>query len=171
MPPSRKQQTLKGRTRRGRPARLSRITEAMLGPALMARGFTHSRIVTEWPAIAGDAASWSEPANITFPKGKSRDGTLVVNIRSGRGPEMQMLVPGIIEKCNAVFGYAAIGRITLTQVAMDASSARRKSRLAGMADDAAGVEAPPLPETPGASPGLRQTLENLGKSISRRRRR
>ena len=107
--------------RRGKPTRLNSLTEKLIGPAMMARGFSHSRIVTEWPQVASTAADWSEPASITFPRGQSRDGTLQVNIRSGRGPEMQMMIPAIIENCNAVFGYAAVARITITQVAMDAT--------------------------------------------------
>ena len=118
----------KSTPRRNTPTRLGRITEGLLGPALAARGFTHSRIVTSWPGIAGEAAAWSEPANISFPRGKSDGGTLVVNVRSGRGPEMQMLLPGIIERCNAVFGYGAIGRITVTQVSMEEGGARGRPR-------------------------------------------
>ena len=158
----------KRRAYRNRPTRLNRITEALLGPALAKRGFTHSRLVTEWPAIAGDAAAWSEPANITFPKGKSLDGTLVVNIRSGRGPEMQMMLPGIIERCNAVFGYAAIGRITLTQVSMEGASARPSAPPPASADDGEEQDDPGLPGDVAASPELRETLASLGRSVRRR---
>ena len=161
------ERTKKQGPRRSRPTRLSRITESLLGPALAKRGFTHSRLVTEWPAIAGNAAAWSEPANITFPKGKSQDGTLVVNIRSGRGPEMQMMLPGIIERCNAVFGYAAIGRITLTQTAMEAPARPSAPPPASAADDE--QDDPGLPEDVPASPELRETLASLGRSVRRRR--
>ena len=162
---------MKKNQRRSRPTKLSRLTESLLGPSLVARGFTHSRLVTEWPDIAGEAAAWSEPANIRFPKGKTDDGTLVVNIHSGRGPEMQMLVPGIIEKCNAVFGYSAIGRITLTQVAMEFDSARGKPPAPERAEDPGEEAGTVLPEDLAASPELRDTLDSLGKSIARRQRR
>ena len=105
---------------------------------------------------------------IRFPEGESRNGTLTVSIRSGRGPEMQMRSQAIIEGCNAVFGYAAISRISITQTVMpaarqhvapqppqrkprpiNAEQAQRQQRnLATVQDDE-----------------IRKTLDNLGKSI------
>ena len=111
MPTKTKQQ----KTRLGKPVRLSEITEQLLSPSLRAQGFTHKRIITEWTHIAGEAAPWSAPYRITFPKGKTRGGTLQVSILSGRGPEMQMLLPTIRERCNAVFGYEAIKHIKIIQ--------------------------------------------------------
>ena len=156
------------KSRHNKPVRLSRLTETLLGPALAKRGFTHSRIVTEWPEIAGDAATWSEPANITFPKGKSNDGTLVVNVRSGRGPEMQMLAPRIVERCNAVFGYAAIKRITLTQMAMGPAPAGGGHPPPDQPPEAGDKEAVDLAGIRGASPELRDALGNLGRSVKQR---
>ena len=157
--------------RRGKPTRLNSLTEKLIGPAMMARGFSHSRIVTEWPQAASTAADWSEPASITFPRGQSRDGTLQVNIRSGRGPEMQMMIPAIIENCNAVFGYAAVARITITQVAMDATmKGAPPEPAAPKADHGDKGESYPLPDSLPVSEDLRKTLDNLGKSLSRRNR-
>jgi hypothetical protein len=148
--------------------RLNTLTDKLIHPALRRRGISMSRIVTEWKKIAGDASDWSEPAMIRFPEGESRNGTLTVSIRSGRGPEMQMLTPDIIEGCNAVFGYAAISRITISQTALpsprqqqQAPARRRKS--------------PPLSATEATlqrnrlnavkDENIRKTLDNLGKSI------
>ena len=98
------------RHQRGKTRRLNTLTDRLINPALRRRGISLSRIVTEWHKIAADAAAWSEPSMIRFPEGESRNGTLTVSIRSGRGPEMQMRSQEIVEGCNAVFGYAAISR-------------------------------------------------------------
>lgn len=156
--------------RSGKTTRLGRLAEKLLGPALAARGFSHHRIITEWPRIAGDAAQWSEPATITFPKGQTRDGTLVVNIRSGRGPEMQMLIPSILEQCNAVFGYQAVSRITITQVAME-QPGQPPPPAPAPAPAASPGDPPALDAPDGISPELHKALDNLGKSLARGKRR
>ena len=158
------------RHQRGKTRRLNTLTDRLINPALRRRGISLSRIVTEWHKIAADAAAWSEPSMIRFPEGESRNGTLTVSIRSGRGPEMQMRSQEIVEGCNAVFGYAAISRISITQTVMpaarhhvapqppkrkprpiNADQARRQQRnLETVRDDE-----------------IRKTLDNLGKSIFR----
>lgn len=158
--------------KRGKTRRLNTLTDRLINPVLRQRGISLSRIVTEWQNIAGDAAAWSEPAMIRFPEGESRDGTLTVSIRSGRGPEMQMLSPAIIDSCNAVFGYAAISRINITQSV--ASGARQPQ------PDAPKTRKPkPLSPTEWTlqrhridqvkDETIRKTLDNLGKSLFTRK--
>ncbi|MGC6484792.1 MAG: DUF721 domain-containing protein [Candidatus Puniceispirillales bacterium] len=159
------------RHQRGKTRRLNTLTDRLISPALRRRGISLSRIVTEWQSIAGEAATWSEPAMIRFPEGESRNGTLTVSIRSGRGPEMQMLTPMIIEGCNAVFGYAAIGRISITQSAVSATGStleappkRRKPRP--ISESELAVQQNRLASV--KDENIRKTLDNLGKSIFRR---
>ena len=161
--------------------RLNLLTTGLLGPALRARGITIHRIITEWPHIAGDAATWSEPQAIKFPNyqhgGSQQDeGTLTITVRSGRGPEIQMLEGEIISRCNQVFGYRAIGRIAISQTtgtpladAADRKSPQPQPIPSHIKPDQATAQAFDEARqtiTTDASPALRQALDRLGKSLS-----
>ena len=158
--------------RKGKTRRLNQLTAQLLGPALRARGITIHRIITEWPHIAGDAALWSEPQTIKFPQNQHDEGTLTVTVRSGRGPEIQMLEPEIISRCNQVFGYRAISRIAISQT----TGTPLEQKQAPMQPAPSSIK--PDPETaqafedarqkiaPETSPQLRKALDLLGKSLS-----
>ena len=95
--------------------RLSTMVEPLIEPALLKRGFAINRLVSHWQDIVGDIAVWCRPARISFPKGSQRDGTLNLQIASGRGPQAQAMSAEIINLVNTAFGYQAISRITLVQ--------------------------------------------------------
>ena len=161
-----------GKHQRGKTRRLNTLTDRLISPALRRRGISLSKIVTAWPRIAGDAAGWSEPAMIRFPDGESRNGTLTVSVRSGRGPEMQMYSPQIIENCNTVFGYAAICRISITQTAYntaqkDISAPPPRRKPQALTEDAASRHDASLKSV--KDENIRKTLDNLGKSIFTRK--
>ncbi|MCH1377675.1 MAG: hypothetical protein L7W41_05555, partial [Alphaproteobacteria bacterium] len=48
-------------------------------------------------------------------RGSRNNGTLKLQIASGRGPQAQAMSAQIIDQVNAAFGYQAVGRITLVQ--------------------------------------------------------
>ncbi|XDZ65067.1 DUF721 domain-containing protein [Alphaproteobacteria bacterium LSUCC0684] len=154
--------------RGNRAARLNTITSRLLSPALRSRGITMGRIVTEWKKIAGPCAEWCDPMTIQFPRGQSSKGTLTLAVVPGRGPEIQMQIPEIIRNCNAVFGYAALERITMTQGRFDkgkpATATEPPRRLSP--EDASSV-AETAPAIAGIrDDGLRKALDNLGKSLT-----
>jgi len=154
--------------RRNRSERLNAITSRLLSPALRSRGITMGRIVTEWQKIAGPYANWCDPLTIQFPRGQTVNGTLTLSVIPGRGPEIQMQTPMIIRNCNAVFGYAALTRITLTQGAFDKRnsappaplprrlSPKEAARMAGTSSAVMEIK----------DDGLRKALDNLGKSLT-----
>lgn len=82
-----------------------------------ARGFAVTRLLTHWAEVAGpDLAAITRPVKI----GYSRDGmgaTLTLLVASAHAPMVQMQVPRLVEKVNAIYGYSAISRISLTQTA------------------------------------------------------
>lgn len=154
--------------RRNKSVRLNAITSRLLSPALRSRGITMGRIVTEWQKIAGPCADWCDPLTIQFPKGQSINGTLTLSVVPGRGPEIQMQTPLIIRNCNAVFGYAALTRITLTQgtfgprnMAEPTIHPRKIS-----AQEAANVASAASAITEIKDEELRKALDNLGKSLT-----
>jgi hypothetical protein len=57
----------------------------------------------------------ADQADIHFPRGSRNNGTLKLQITSGRGPQAQAMSAQIIDQVNAAFGYQAVGRITLVQ--------------------------------------------------------
>ena len=95
--------------------RLSTMIEPMVAPSANERGFAISRLISHWHDIVGDTAAWCRPADIHFPRGSRNNGTLKLQITSGRGPQAQAMSAQIIDQVNAAFGYQAVGRITLVQ--------------------------------------------------------
>lgn len=81
------------------------------------RGFAVARLLTHWDEIAG-----AEMAAITRPVkvGYGREGmgaTLTLLTTGANAPMIEMQKERLREKVNAVYGYAAIARILLTQTA------------------------------------------------------
>ena len=95
--------------------RLSTMIDPMIAPSAKARGFTIGRIVSHWQDIVGDMSSWCRPDAVFFPRDSRTDGTIRLQIASGRGPQAQAMSDGIIDRVNAHFGYRAISRISLVQ--------------------------------------------------------
>ena len=80
--------------------RLSTMIEHMVAPSAQERGFAISRLISHWHDIVGDTAEWCRPADIHFPRGSSNNGTLKLQITSGRGPQAQAMSAQIIDKVN-----------------------------------------------------------------------
>ena len=87
----------------------------MIAPSANARGLAIGRIVSHWHDIVGDMSSWCRPNAVSFPRNSRMDGTLRLQIASGRGPQAQAMSDIIIDRVNANFGYRAISRISLVQ--------------------------------------------------------
>ena len=103
------------KTRTKKMKRLSTIVGPMIAPSAKARGFAIERIVSHWHDIVGDISSWCRPDAVSFPRDSRTDGTLRLQITSGRGPQAQAMSDLIIDRVNANFGYRAISRISLVQ--------------------------------------------------------
>ena len=95
------------------------MIDPMIAPSAHARGFTIGRILSQWPDIVGEMASWCRPDAVAFPRDSRTDGTLRLQIASGRGPQTQAMSQVIIDRVNANFGYQAISRISLVQTLVD----------------------------------------------------
>lgn len=159
-------------------AQAARFVEDGVGRAAARRGLTETRLVTEWTEIAGAVAG-----AVTIPiavrrRGKSLGGTLELRADPGRGPEIEMMVPQIIERVNACFGYRAISSIRLVQ---DGSTGFSEAEAGFDMTGAPSVlvagskEAPPEACNRVAEavariddPELRRSLERLGLAIAKR---
>ena len=127
-------------TRRKRMTRLSGLIDGMVAPSVQKRGFVISRLVSEWPMIAGDMAQWSRPAQMNLSR--SGSGTLKLAIASGFGPVALQMKGAIIERVNAA-GYRAISEVVFVQT----SHRRAAAHLSAPAN-------PPLPSNEQRPHGL-----------------
>jgi len=149
-------------TRKKRMTRLGGMLEGMIAPSVRKRGFIISRLVSEWPLIAGDMAAWSRPSQMNL----SRDGggTLKLAIASGYGPIALQMKQAIIERVNAAFGYRAVSEVvfiqTLPPPASGAAAARNDGATAG--PDAKRIWELDARLEKVASPDLRAALRRLG---------
>mgnify|MGYP002004583957 FL=1 len=100
-------------SRRKRMMRLSSLIDGMMAPSVQKRGFVISRLVSEWPLIAGDMAHWSRPSQMSLSR--SGSGTLKLSITSGFGPVALQMKGAIVERVNAAFGYRAISEVVFVQ--------------------------------------------------------
>ena len=163
-------QPARGSRNRRRPGlrTLAGVAPRVIDPLLRQRGFVEGRVVRDWAVIAGvELAEVCAPEKLTFARGRRDGGTLVLRVLSGWALELQHRTPQLIERLNAHFGWAAVGRIALQQGSLPAAarSCRPTSRpltageKASVADRVARVN----------DVDLRERLTALGEALAARR--
>jgi hypothetical protein len=130
-------------------------------------GFAYADLITQWPAIAGDAiAKWSEPERIKWPRTaadeRKQGGTLVIRVVPGRGLDLQHETPRIIERINAFYGYGAIASVKIVQGALTTRKPPRRALAPLRPADAQALET--RLETVD-DPLLKEALRQLGKGV------
>ena len=136
------------------------------------RGFAVSRLLTHWPDIAGpDLARITRPVKIGYGR-EGMGATLTLLTAPAHAPMVQMALPTLTDRVNAVYGYAAIKRITLTQTYAAGFAEGQtpfQSAPAKIPDPALQAQATeavaPIRDTT-----LRAALEALGTNILSRRK-
>lgn len=136
------------------------------------RGFAASKVLTHWPEIAGqDLAALCLPVKVSYTEG-GFGATLTVLASGAAAPLVQMQLPALRERINAVYGYAAIARIRVTQ-----TSGAIASAPPGLADAPARfAHAPPgndgqelpniVPPSQQAMKRARTVLDGLTESVA-----
>jgi hypothetical protein len=138
------------------------------------RGFAVARLLTHWAEVVGeDMAHKTRPVKIGYGKG-GMGATLTLLVKAAEAPMVQMALPHLKDRVNAVYGYAAISHIHLTQTAAigfaegqaEFTPAPKAAKapdpvVRAKAEAVAGVV---------ADPGLRAALEQLAENILTRRR-
>jgi hypothetical protein len=142
------------------------------------RGFAVARLLTHWTEVAGaEMARKTRPVKIGYGRAGSGGGmgaTLTLLVRASEAPMVQMALPVLKERVNAVYGYNAINHIHLTQTAATGFAE-------GQAEFTPVAKAPKAPDpalrekaqaVAGAAtdPGLRAALEQLAENILNRPR-
>lgn len=138
------------------------------------RGFAHSRILTHWLEIAGeDMARITRPVKVGYGR-EGMGATLTLLTTGSNAPIVEMQKETLREKVNAVYGYAAISRILITQTAATGFAE-------GQVEFIAAPKAPPKLDpvvqaevartaAPIQNDALRMALEALGQNILTRRK-
>jgi hypothetical protein len=138
------------------------------------RGFAVARLLTHWAEIAGeDMARVTRPVKVGY--GREGMGASLTLLTTGpMAPIVEMQKEKLREKVNAVYGYAAISRILLTQTAATGFAE-------GQAEFLSAPKAKPAPDpavlaeaartvAPIQNESLRAALEALGQNILNRRK-
>jgi hypothetical protein len=102
---------------------LAELIEACIGPAFAAQGFASTDILAAWPEIVGERLGRAcQPVKLEWPRrkraeaeGPTESGTLVVRVEGAFALELQHLAPVVIQRINAHYGWACVGRIVMKQ--------------------------------------------------------
>lgn len=137
------------------------------------RGFAVARLLTHWAEVAGaEMATKTRPVKISYGKG-GFGATLTLLVKAAEAPMVQMALPVLKERVNAVYGYAAVSHIHLTQTASTGFAE-------GQAEFTPAPKADPKPDPRTLArahevaegvgdPDLRAALEVLAQNILTRR--
>lgn len=102
------------RRRRGFQA-ASALVAPQVQKAAEGHGFVVSRLLTNWPEIAGEnLASITRPVRVSHSRG-FLGATLTVLTNGPSAPLVEMQLPQLRERVNACYGYHAVQKIVLTQ--------------------------------------------------------
>jgi len=149
-------------------ARVSVIAAPLTRAAGAPRGFAEHRLLTDWPSVAGaEFAQSCRPVKVGY-RGKDAGlgATLVLEADGARATEVAHMAPQIIERVNQVYGYRAISRIRVVQIAGGAGG------FAGAQaafDDPPPLDMPASPDISGVQDdGLRAALARLEANIRRK---
>ena len=81
------------------------------------RGFAITKLLTHWADIVGaDMAAQTRPVKVGYGR-EGMGGTLTLLVMGAAAPLVEMQKEKLRAAVNAVYGYSAIARITLTQTA------------------------------------------------------
>ena len=135
-------------------------------------GFAYGEVLSRWSAIVGEElGAMSAPERIRWPRaggsggdGRKTGGTLLLRVAEGRGLEFQHLVPRIIERINAFYGYEAVTAVKVLQGRPAAPSPPARRPAANAASPERG--APHLEAI--EDEALRAALLRLGSALSHR---
>lgn len=157
--------------RRGQARPLADYIASLVTPAARRRGFATADVIALWAEIVGPGyADCTQPERLSWPRRLGNGGedefepaTLIVRVSGARALLFQHEVPVIVERINAAFGYAAIGRIRIVQRPIDLG--RKKPKLPKRR--LAAAEEAHIKDLVGEieNEALREALARLGRAI------
>ncbi|MFQ8430067.1 DUF721 domain-containing protein [Amaricoccus sp. W119] len=142
---------------------------AQMGRVSARRGYLEARLAALWPEIAGpEIAAIAWPARLTLSRGPA-GGALSLAVRGAHAPQVQMMLPAILERVSAAVGPGLVRRITLTQ---SPRAFADTPRAAAMPAHRAPVPEEAVPEEISSigDDDLRRALETLARNVLSRDR-
>lgn len=124
-----------------------------IGAAAARFGHAGSRLASHWEEIVGpELAALCRPLRLSRGPG-GFGGTLTVSVTPGRGPEVSLAAPAILERVNAACGPRSVARLRLAQAGPP-----------GLAEAAARFR-PPAPPAPLPAAEIEARAETLLSGI------
>jgi hypothetical protein len=152
--------TEKKRYRSAFPKTIGQCVEPLTRPVFKAQGLAGARIISNWPQIVGpELAAHCVPQKLSFPAGKTTDGTLTVAVENGFAPEIQHLQPVILERLAHYFGYRAVSRLTISHSFLPATEKSKKHKVKTALEPVSMSEEITDPE-------LKMALQSLAETLS-----
>ena len=156
--------------------RTSSLLKKSIRRASESRGFSESRVLTNWAEIVGaDIAAIARPVEVSYGR-QGMGATLTVLTTGAQAPMLEMQKEQLRDKVNAVYGYNAISRIRITQTAPTGFAEgkvsfdhRPKPKQPAPPDPAVREEAEKL-TAPIGDMSLRSALELLGQNVLSKRK-
>ncbi|MEE2662278.1 MAG: DciA family protein [Pseudomonadota bacterium] len=133
-------------------------------PAMRKRGFTHARLVTDWPAIVGEKlGNQTAPQKIVFPRGSQNGALLYIRVAQGFALELQHIAPQVIDRINVFFGYRAVSDLRYLQAPIMPHKRRRRVMARYLSDLEEARLQHDLQKI--KDPGLKGSFTTLGRAI------
>jgi len=154
--------------RRRGPVPVSELVGKIVDPVIARRGFATADLFAAWPAIVGQAfAACSQPERIVWPKAaegaEPAAGTLYLRVDGPRAIFLQHELPQIRERINALLGYAAIGRIRISQGPVQTRTRPAQPPSPALTPDGEAALASVIGTV--TSDSLRAALDRLGRGV------
>lgn len=91
------------------------LLAARIRKAGESRGFAMTRLLTHWADVVGeDLARATRPVKVGYGR-EGLGATLTLWTQGAKAPLVEMQKDRIRERVNAIYGYAAVSRVVLTQ--------------------------------------------------------
>lgn len=152
---------------------LSKMVPGLARDTFRKRGFTETRVLTDWAAIVGPRLAQScSPEKIVYGGHLGESGVLTLRIPGALATEIQHEEPRIIERINSHFGYRAVERLKLVH-----GTTRKKVKAAPHRPGIGKIDPDEAPLAPAAKAlvegirdeGLKGALEKLGHAVAHTR--
>jgi len=163
----------KKRVKRFEPRSVSEIIGKVLEPVLARRSGMTLDLIKAWPELVGEEfRETTRPEKINWPRRANEDdpfkpAVLVVACENSAALFFQHEQAAILERINVFFGFEAIGRVTILQKQVMASSDKKKSNKPALSSKFTNEEeirlASILDEID--DPKLKETLTKLGRGV------
>lgn len=150
---------------------LGELISRPISNAVKKRGFATADILSDWPDIVGERyAARVQPARLNWPRATGGAGddapdpaTLTVHTDGATALFLSHELPTLIDRINAYFGWAAVGRIKIVQRPVVARKKADPAPLRELTRDEEDELSKKVSEV--TAPHLRRALERLGRAV------